>query len=388
MEQAQGVAQRVDSIIKLRSASVATAVRTLDLENLASEHGGNQVISTLRDQFPDFVSLEVLDEGGELLAMFGDLSLAEAGRKSRAEDVAIPASGQGSSKGLFHDYPQRDCFFITTSQTSTHGTTWFTRTRFARQTIEAALAAFNKYGTAELQPVSTGALQGARSAHSPEAPSVKVPTTGWSHEAGTEAQLLTPGWTIIVKGKSSGTFLSRYSVVVLGTLVLLLALTWTLARRGSATAKASAQRAPAKETSATQRPWIQPSEGAPQSALVRDKWLPGGEQTPIEHESEVNDGGQATILGAEAIRVETHSEPPSSPEIQTDVDTLEIEFSVLEEASDTIPEVFEVTWMEPDTNGDMPQKRQDVIVQQGLKRLCAQLTTEEETVFPSTPPPS
>jgi len=334
------------------------------------------------------VSLEVLDEGGELLAMFGDLSLAEAGRKSRAEDMPLPASGQGPSRDLFHYYPQGDCFFIATIQTSTDGTTWFTRTRFARQPIEAALAAFNKYGTAELQPTSTGALQGARSAESPDAPSVKVPTTGWGREAGTEAQLLTPGWTIIVKGKSSGTFLSRYSVVVLGTLVLLLALTWTLTRRGSATTKAPAQRAPAKGTSPTPRPSFQPSEGAPQSALARDALLPGGEQAPIEHESEVNDGDQATILGAEAIRVETHSELPSSPEIQTDVDTLEIEFSVLEEASDTIPEVLEVTWMEPDTNGDMPQKRQDVIVQQGLKRLCAHLTTEEETVFPSTPPPS
>jgi len=200
--------------------------------------------------------------------------------------------------------------------------------------------------------------------------------------------LLTPGWTIIVKGKSSGTFPSRYSLAILGTLVLLLALTWTLTRRGTATIKAPAQGDPAKGTSPTPLASIQRSEDTPQSALVSDAHLSGGQQAPIEHESEVNDSDQTTTLQAEAIRVETPSEPPTSPEIPTDVDTLEIEFSVFEEASDTIPEVLEVTWMEPDTNDDMPQKRQDVIVQQGLKRLCAQLTAEEETIFPSTSPPS
>jgi hypothetical protein len=54
--------------------------------------------------------------------------------------------------------------------------------------------------------------------------------------------------------------------------------------------------------------------------------------------------------------------PLNSSAALPDLETLQIEFPVPEEASDAVPEFLEVTWMEPDTEGDSSGKRRNEYV--------------------------
>jgi len=335
MEQVRGAAGGVDSIVKLRSTSMATAGQALDLEHLMSETGGNQALNALRDQFPDFLSLEVLNEDGALLAMFGDLSLAEAGRKSRSADLAASDSAQGSFKDLFQDYPREDCFFITTKQTAADGNTWFTRARFSREPIKKALGAFDAYGTAELQAASTSALEQVSAGEFPQASPVTVFSSWWSRETRAEAELLTPGWAIIVKANSTGTFLSRYLVIALGTIALL-ALGHMLVRLGSTASNTTVKFAAAKRTGWTPSAFVQSPDETMQSPLEPEMTDMHGQEAPCENEPRVIDDGNAAVAA-----------------------TLEIESPVPEEASETIPEFLEVAWVEPNVEEESPKKTEN-----------------------------
>jgi len=315
-EQVRAAAKSVDSIVKARGVSVSTVGRTLDLENLMSENGGEQAISALRDQFPDFLSLEVMNGEGALLAMFGDLSLAEARRKSRSEDLAASGSEQDSESERFQDYPQGKCFFITTKQTSTEGNTWFVRARFSREPIEKALAVLGAHGTAQLQSASSlpldwpsdGFATGAaiKGGESSETPSVTVSRKWWGGETKATALLVTPEWAITVRGYPAEAFPSRYFVVGLCTLALLL-VGYMAIRHWAAGNKATASAAPE-----------QPGSLAQPGAM------------------------------AEAI-----------PEEPVGIGVSEVGNPVPEEGSEAIPEFLEVDWLEPDIDAGLPRKRQN-----------------------------
>jgi hypothetical protein len=335
VEQVRGAARSIDSIVKSRSAAIATVGRSLDLGNLMSETGGNQALSALQDQFPDFLSLEVLNEDGALLAMFGDLSLTEAGRKGRSRDLSASDSARGSFKNLFQDYPQEDCFLITTKQTATDGSIWFTRARFSRDSIKKALAPFDANGTAELQAASTSVLEQATAGEPSQPQPVTVFSNWWSRETKAEAGLLTPGWVIIVKANSAGALLSRYLVIALGTLALL-ALGHMLVHLGSSANHAAVRFAAAKNAGWKPSALVQSPDETSQSGLEPKITDMQSQEAHTESESEVVDDSN-TALGA----------------------TLELESPVLEEDSETIPEFLEVAWVEPDVEEESQKHMKD-----------------------------
>ncbi|MBI4963850.1 MAG: hypothetical protein HY913_11290 [Desulfomonile tiedjei] len=397
-EQARGIAQAVDAIVKARSASVATAARVLDLDNLVSENGGSQLPGVLKDQFPDFLSLEVMDQGNQILAMFGDLSLSDAGRKTRVEDTASPVSGQDSFKEVFQDHPQGDCFFVTTRQTAADGTTWFTRTRFARKPIETALASVNANRIAELQSVANCA------------PAAKGFTGWWASEAKAEVQLVSPGWMIVLKAKPAGSPLSRHLAAVLGAILFALGLGYLIHRRASILGKASSHCGATEAAGRTPLTSNQLPANSPQEAVAGNSPDPSIRETPIVEESATETGSpeQMNLLPDDLCLDEAETQPmlqrcqktegpacdtitrcpapdpPSGasvsgmdnaserPDVVTpealeprqasdslsDIDTLEMELSGPDAALNAIPEILEITWVEPHIEEDPPKKRE------------------------------
>jgi len=350
---ALGLAQSIDEIVTLRSASVSMAAQILDLEHLASEGGGNRVVNALRDRFPDFMSLDILDENGEILAMFGDVSLPDAGRKSGAEDVPVLDSGQGSSRESFQDNPQGGCFFITTRRAQADGKTWFTRTRFGREPIEAILASVGGNWSAELRPVGQ--------------PGVTAPSGWLNRTAWAEAQLPASGWTIKLAAKPTTTFPSGRLVFTFGVILLLLGTAYLITRYIIIVRKGSARHAEVQRAARMPAASIQPPPGENHSVLEPTHCEALDAVTPVEHDnarllvwppSSITTDHDTVHREPECACVETTEEPHSLdilPDVG-DVDAIDILASG--SAPDAIPEFMDVSWVEPGVERDSPKKEE------------------------------
>jgi hypothetical protein len=348
---ALGLAQGIDEIVKLRSTSVSMAAQILDLEHLASEGGGNRVVNALKDRFPDFMSLEILDENGEILAMFGDLSLPDAGRKSGAEDVPVLDSGQGSSSESFQDNPQGGCFFITTKRTQADGKTWLTRTRFAREPIEAILASVGGNWSAELRPVGQ--------------PGVTAPS-GWRNRTvSAEVQLPASGWTIKLAAKPTRPFPSGRLIFAFGVILLLLGTAYLAIRYIVIVRKGSARHAEVQRAGRMPAASIQPPPGENQSVLEPTHYEALDAVTPVEHDnarlivwppSSITTDQDTFQEEPECACVETSEEPHSS-DILPDVGHVDaVDILASDSAPDAIPEFMDVSWVEPGLERDLPKK--------------------------------
>ena len=131
-EKTRSLAQQVEAIIEVRASSLWAVTSVLDIDNLRPDNNVTNSMNALRQRCADFLSLELLDEQGEILAMLGDVPLSEAGRRGTVEDVAGLKS-QGSSVNEWFTADQASsCFYVTTKQIAPDGKMWFARARFAR----------------------------------------------------------------------------------------------------------------------------------------------------------------------------------------------------------------------------------------------------------------
>jgi hypothetical protein len=80
--EARGLASKMDAVIDARASALRMAGGSIDIENLAASGGLNRLLGGLKDLFPDFRSLEILNEQGQPLAMMGELSLEHVGKRS------------------------------------------------------------------------------------------------------------------------------------------------------------------------------------------------------------------------------------------------------------------------------------------------------------------
>ena len=204
---ARQVAQELDAVVKIRSAAIQVAASTRASSDLTDTEGLDRLLQALRTAFPDFLSMEIMDEHGETLAMVGELPLSEASRSVGKSKTAKVGTMAYRERDLFQDDPEADSFLITAKHKEEDGKAWFSRTRFSRDAIRQALSASSS--TAEVS-----LLQAPEDAGSGGIGSWKNVSTG------SVVRLDTPGWVLSVEKQSGATLSSRWTVV--GLLVAIL----------------------------------------------------------------------------------------------------------------------------------------------------------------------
>ena len=210
--EARGVAGKLDAIIQARAAAVGMAAGSLDIEHLGARGGLERLLNHLKESFPDFLSLEVLNEQGQALAMMGDLSLLQAGRKTKLDSAAeAVAAGQPGSVG-FQDDPSHRCFSLTLRHGGSDAVVWYSRTTFSRQPIDLAIASADQERHAALE----SGLPSKTNAMGRQAPDLAmIVTKGWLGSTFlAEAPLGVPGWKVTVQraGKRAG--FSLFALIV------------------------------------------------------------------------------------------------------------------------------------------------------------------------------
>lgn len=220
-EHARTVAKELDSAVKMRSAVIMSALYNRQLENVLASSGLENLVNSIRSQFPDFLSLEVLNVNGEVLAMVGELPLSQANLAPKdAGENLFRIDPRASNTGVFRDDPTSGCFFLTSRHKDSDGTYWYTRTRFARRAIEGLLSEFQ--GRATLVSIA-GGKQDLEQVYGYPA---RIYGNWWSGPQSAEVTLETPGWLVKVASAASGSLLRRTSIIFPLVILVLAALAW------------------------------------------------------------------------------------------------------------------------------------------------------------------
>ncbi len=92
--EARSLATDMDSAVRMRSSLISTAVGNSELDSFLEAGGLEKLLSALRKHFPDFLSVEVTNDRGQIQAMGGELPL------SRASSFSKDSSGKTSTVNL------------------------------------------------------------------------------------------------------------------------------------------------------------------------------------------------------------------------------------------------------------------------------------------------
>jgi len=237
-EQVRRFALETDAVLSERSSTVEMAVANLRREKATVTPDVNGLVRVLQSVWPDFLSLEVIDSQGELIAMVGDLYLSDAGRPIHLDKPIHQALATQQYHGIFRDDPERGFFSVTVKQTASDGGPWFARARFSREPLKKLLVSSGAGGNAELLSIS------GRSSSWPKDASETVRThQNWlGAPVGAEALLRTPNWMLRVERGSRGSWFLIVSGFVGAAVFLVCALArirpW-LSRRSAGQAEAA-----------------------------------------------------------------------------------------------------------------------------------------------------
>ncbi len=224
--EAFNLAARMDAVVAARASAIRMAAGSLEIENLTASGGLNRLLSNLKELFPDFRSLEVFNEQGQPLAMMGELSLAEVGRESGL----LRSTNHHPSlttDPMFQDAPANDSFFLTLRHKASEEVVWFSRVRFSREAITAALEAHRgdrSVGLVSIPPQRAATENPASGphafAHGSESRNHR--TFNWrarTYQA--VAPLATPGWGVTLK-RTVPISLSYYLAMAIGGLLVVM----------------------------------------------------------------------------------------------------------------------------------------------------------------------
>jgi hypothetical protein len=220
-EQARSAAKELDAAIKLRTAVIMSAVHNRQLEKVLASSGLENLVNSVRGQFADFLSLEVLNVNGEVLAMVGELPLSQANLAPKdAGENLFRIDPRASNTGVFRDDPASGCFFLTSRHKDSDGTYWYMRTRFTRRAFEGLLNEFQ--GRATLVSIAGGRHDLEQVYGYP----ARVHGNWWSGPQSAEVTLETPGWLVKVASAANGSLLRRTSIVFPLVIMVLAGLAW------------------------------------------------------------------------------------------------------------------------------------------------------------------
>lgn len=231
--QARQTAKDLDAVVQMRSTAVQIAASTRGSTNLVETKGLDRLLHALRGSFPDFLSMEILDRHGEILAMVGELPLSQAARSVGKSKTAKVGTMSYRGRDLFHDDPESDSFVLTVRHEDQDGNVWFTRTRFAREPIKQALASAREGIVATLMASPDGEADGF----------AKPATSWWADGSARTVKLETPGWVLQVK-KGADPMFPWGTAIAAGLVAVLIGLAFVYQRfspRSSVSWHASAQ---------------------------------------------------------------------------------------------------------------------------------------------------
>ncbi len=219
------MARDIDSVVKVRVVATSIAAGGIGKAGLTEAGALDNLLNTFRRSFRDFLSLEVLDPHGEVIAMAGELPLSQARRFSGIGGAERPLDTASSQSQVFHDDPAANNFYITVRLEAKDGTVWYSRTRFSRESIKKILSSGGDRWTAGLAKISdkeanSGGCAGAAAGSF---------GTWWDGRDTAAVPLQTAGW-IVNLAKPSRVLFSK-GPVILVAVILLLAVVVCLYRR-------------------------------------------------------------------------------------------------------------------------------------------------------------
>lgn len=376
-EKTRSLAHQVDSLIKVRASSLWAVTSLLDTENLRVDENIARSLTALRQHSSDFLSLEILDDQGAILAMLGDIPLSEAGRRGTTlEDVIGLKSSPSLVREWFSDDPANACLYVTTRHTAADGKTWFARARFAREQLEMALASANSQGTAQLTRTSSKVAtvpEEAGRLTSPQGLNKQAAAIGSSGIV--EVPLLYPGWAVVLEQRPQIPFAASTWAIWAGVAIVLIVVAFMLLRHLSGRMASAPRIAPGNPTihrSDRPRPQTRPgrktTDEAPQGTVAAaprisaepseecDR-LPHVEKTAsgLEAASDAVEPGPGSVLGPDVASAEGKTLPEEEENFAVAWSAAEEPRSDTDQAgSDDLPDTLEVSWFEPELSPETP----------------------------------
>lgn len=223
------LAERIDAAVKLRAELVRAVSAELKVEHLNAPGALDSVRTTLRRAFPDFLSLEIVNEEGDLLAMIGDIALAEGKGSSAPVPSERGDANAQAPRFTFRDDPGGRSFFIDEQHRTPGGEAWFTRARFSRDTIEKILNSSKSPLNATLlkAPVAAAAITGV------DRDTANMRTDLLGSLTWIEAPLSVSGWWVRMESVPRPSPASRLSLKTVALIFLILTVALLLFRWNS-----------------------------------------------------------------------------------------------------------------------------------------------------------
>jgi hypothetical protein len=222
--EARSLATELDSAVRMRSSLISITAGNSELDAFLESGGLDKMLSALRKQFPDFLSIEATNDRGQVQAMGGDLPLSQAGLFSKGSTGQTSRVNLGiqRNKGIFHDDPENNCFFITCKHVGADGGKWFTRSRFSRESVVAIMKSIptRRVALVPITGASKDVLEGQISLSMPQSCVVRTIGSWWRGPGGAEALLTMPGWLMRMEDTAARPILWRAPIAVPLCLVL------------------------------------------------------------------------------------------------------------------------------------------------------------------------
>ena len=329
-------AKQLEAVVKMRAAAIQIAASTRSSSSLVDTKGLDRLLAALRGSFPDFLSMEILDEHGDILAMVGELPLSEATKSVGKSKTPKVGTMSYRDRDLFRDSPESDSFVLTVKHKGQEGKVWFTRTRFAREPIKLALSMAREKATAALMPLPDG-----------EADGFSTPATSWwAGPSATTVKLGIPGWAIRVKSRAARSMFPLAAAIAAGLIAAIIGLAFVYRRVSSPSALSSHAAIQTSESMSGKQATSVDAEEA-QSSESEDVWTPRnvplgfGEPPEAEivetYSPEIGESIGDTDPEGKTAELHTGSAMPAEPVEQRAI------------AGEDIPEILDVVWLESDT---------------------------------------
>lgn len=303
----------LDAVIRERCLVVDAIVGNLEMDTFLRQGAMPNMVKRIRSTFPEFVTLQVLDQEGTILAMAGDVSIPGGVLPSTVK-IEWPADSGGLPAGWrFSDEPSENRWLLTCKHSGSRAGVWFVRATFSREPLLAATA---RAGLDEGRPFGLTRFAGtyrscdfgveANSGGSP----VWFSGGRWIAVSRAETPLRAGGWLVSVDGAPSTASLFLYPAVVAGVFFLCVLGSLVVMNRP----------APSDDGHKPRENSSEPPPVAAYAAVV------------VEH--------AAPALGTTAGTAgDTELAAPAEPH--------EEQIVAMSAQDDELPEFIEVTWVEP-----------------------------------------
>jgi|GEM_PF-1229820 len=128
----------LDSVIRERCLLVDAVTGNLEMDAFLKQKAMPTMVKRIRSTFPDLTTVQILDQQGTIVAMAGDVSLADGALPSIAK-IDWPTDSGGLPGGWrFSDEPSANRWHLTCRHSTSRVGVWFVRATFSREPLQGA----------------------------------------------------------------------------------------------------------------------------------------------------------------------------------------------------------------------------------------------------------